>query len=114
MFIEINDNSKELRFDLNFIRHLNKTFQAEASGMKVPMGVTLATIQLNQGDYSALSDVIRCALNNSLSQQTIDKAIERIAEEGSLDDLLDEVIDEMGKSLFVKNQLSRAEKQSQQ
>lgn len=112
MFIEINGNSKELRFDLNFIRNLNERFQAEMNGFKLPMGVTLATMQLEQGDYSALSDVIRCAVNNSLSQETIDGVVGKYADEGKLDELLEEVKSEMGKSSFVKNQLNKAAKQS--
>lgn len=114
MFIEINGNSKELRFDLNFIRNLNQAFQAEAHGLKMPMGVTLATIQLEQGDYAALSDVIRCAMNNSLSKETVDGVVTRYAEEDKLDELMEEVKGEMGKSLFVKNQLKKAREQSQQ
>ena len=112
MFIEINDRERELRFDLNFIRHLNETFKADAYGLKMPMGVTIAMMQLQQGDASALSDVVRCALNKSLSAETVDAVITKYAEEDKLDGLLDEVIDEMGKSLFVKNQLKKAEQQS--
>lgn len=113
MNIEINGRERQLRFDLNFIRNLNEVFQAEASGMKVPMGVTLATMQLNMGDYSALSDVIRCALNNSISQKDIDNVIEELAEIDETDGLLAEVIEEMGKSSVVKKQLKKAEEQSQ-
>lgn len=113
MNIEINGREKQLRFDLNFIRNLNEVFQAEASGMKVPMGVTLATMQLKMSDYSALSDVIRCALNNSISQKDIDNVIEELAEKDEIDDLLAEVIEEMGKSSLIKRQLKKAEEQSQ-
>lgn len=113
MNIEINGRERQLRFDLNFIRNLNESFQTEAGGMKVPMGVTLATVQLRMGDYSALSDVIRCALNNSISQKDVDGVVEALAEKDEVDDLLEEVIAEMGKSSLIKRQLKKAEEQSQ-
>lgn len=115
MFIEINGNSKELRFDLNFIRHMNETFKAEvAGGLMMPMGIALASNQLNRGDYSALSDVVRCALNKSFSKETVDGIIIKYAEEEKADELLEEVKTEMGKSILVKKQLKRAEELSQQ
>lgn len=113
MIIEINGRERQLRFDLGFIRQLDKIFQAEAHDMKFPMGLVLADMQLQQNNAAALADVIRCALHNKVSAESVDDAVYKYAEDDRLAELFEEVRSEMGKSPVVKSQLKKAEEQSE-
>lgn len=114
MEFEINGRNRKLNFGIGFVRELDKVFQAEAHDMKFGMGVTLSLIQLRQGNVASASDVVRCALNNSVSQRDIDREVEKLAGEGNIDEFIQELIDEMGKSSVVSNQIKKTQEATEE
>jgi len=111
MLFTINGKEQELKFNIGFIRALNKVYTADMNGISFGMGLNMANVQLQQYDPSGLTEVIRAALKGKFKLETIDEAVELYAEENDgLGGLFEAIIEEMGKSVVVKDTMKRTEK----
>lgn len=108
MELEIKGKLRELKFGIGFIRKLDEVYTVEREGVQFGMGLAMANIQLQQYNPSALSEVIRCASTGNPSLRDVDNAVEEYAEENDgLGGLFEEIIEELGKSVTVKDTMTR-------
>ena len=110
MEFKINGKEQELKFGIGFIRKLDEVYTADMNGVKFGMGLSMAMIQLQQYNPSALSEVIRAASKGNVRLISIDDAIEEYAEENDgLNQLFTDVLEAVGKSKITKDTLKRME-----
>ena len=109
MLFEIKGKDYELKFGIGFIRKLDEVYKADYSGIEFGMGLTMATIQLQQYNPAGLSEVIRAAVKGNVRLSAVDEAIEDYADEhDGLESLFEEINSELGKSTVVKDTMKRA------
>ena len=102
MELEIGGKTRELKFNMRFVRKLDEFYKVEQQGLEMGMGVNVAFNALNMRSLSDLAKIIRSAVDGASNVLDVDKAIEDYAEEhGTLEPLFKELSEEMGKSALL-------------
>lgn len=110
MEFTVKNSTKELTFNIGFMRKLDARYSVIQNGLAIGAGLGVALPQLENGSVTMLADVIAAAWPGNPSQAIIDDAIDKYAEEnGSLETLFDEVLASLKASPTIKATIEKIE-----
>lgn len=104
MQFKVQNKEQELRFGVGFVRRLDKKYFTAREGIEFGIGLHLTYPMLAARNITILSDIIRCALPGTVSELSVDNAIDKYADENDgLGTLFDEVIEGLKTSNSLKD-----------
>lgn len=103
MEFEINDKSYALKFNLGFVRAMDKVYNVQEMGLQMGVGVSFAYQMLSSYSINDLAVVIKHAIDGNVTQKQLDEAIEAYAEENDgLESLFETIKNGLEKSPVTK------------
>lgn len=122
MFIEYEGKEIELRFDVLFLKEIDKKLGFETEGVNIGKGMTMIAGSLESGDIPTLMTIIEVAQKYSKKkfkkiseiEDFLDNLIENEADdEDAIQALCDEVLEEMGKRPTIRRAMYGKEKKKE-
>ncbi|UXR73297.1 tail assembly chaperone [Staphylococcus sp. IVB6238] len=119
MFIEYKGKEIKLRFDVLFLKEIDKKLGFETEGVNIGKGMTMIAGSLEGGDIPTLMTIIEVAQKYSKKkfkkiseiEDYLDDLIENEADdEDAIQALCDEVLEEMGKRPTIRRAMYGKEK----
>lgn len=119
MFIEYKGKEVELRFDVLFLKEIDKKLGFETEGINIGKGMTIIAGSLEGGDIPTLMTIIEVAQKYSKKkfkkvseiEDFLDELIENESDdEDAIQALCDEVLEEMGKRPTIRRAMYGKEK----
>lgn len=103
MELKVQNKLQELKFGIGFVRKLDKKYFTSKGGIEFGLGLHLAYPMLLSRNLTVLSDVIRCAIAGTVSELSVDNALDAYAEENDgLETLFEDVIEGLKNSNSLK------------
>ena len=119
MFIEYKGKEVELRFDVLFLKEIDKKLGFETEGINIGKGMTMIAGSLEGGDIPTLMTIIEVAQKYSKKkfkkvseiEDFLDELIENESDdEDAVQALCDEILEEMGKRPTIRRAMYGKEK----
>lgn len=111
MKFEINGKEHDVKFNIRFVRNLNKKFTIKESGLEIGAGLQSTIPLLSLRDVTALVDVIHAGIYPTVSEKAVEDAVDAYGEEhGDFKGLFDEVGKQLLKAPATKEIAEKMEK----
>lgn len=105
--IEINGKKHDLHFGIDFIREMDKRYEANGNGVSFGMGINSAVVYLKDNNPVILEDIILAATHTAKTIPSVADIEKWLEEQEDLDKVFDDFLSTLKTAPLTKSKVAK-------